>query len=595
MEYENYSLSRRIMQATEAVFGDEAPLTQQTRQACKQYAVDMDNVVSSRGIDLLLIAIVGAKGQGKTWVARQFLRSADDKAKLPSGDLDRDATEHVTWIGPTPPTQLDRQYEKYIAVDSQQMIDVGRPYILVDTPGVTDENRQAADSARSALSLAPIKLLVIARDQVRAASNMELAQHIDGSICVPVISSVEPEEIEDRQPCGQLAEDLRGLLDQFQAFAPKTQFTPAVLVPDFEIVGDEQQATKACLSGILDSLSDAGIDAASLENVAQLRVRAASQRLRSRIGKLIEVEMPQLALAVSQLSKEASQLPGRVLDSLLGSESVLETGVRMRLRSRLISDTSLIWFPYRTVLQTLNLTQGAWDRVMLAVGGSIPSLFGALTGIARNVRATRDFNLDLQEGIRKRAQQQVEQRLQPLCAAFHRAVMKLRPGDVVRDQQVSSVELLGIEELQTRSQRIFDDAMERHATSRLVAGGLAIVGTAIFWSLMAAPIVVIYRQYFSTAYSVAIGNEVSVEAFPHPEPGMLFVSMFLSLLPLVVYCMVVLTGVLSRRKVNRASQQIIEQHAAEIETLQDEGVIRLQFDDDLLQHAEYLLQFNTPD
>ncbi|GAB5406670.1 MAG: hypothetical protein Aurels2KO_49010 [Aureliella sp.] len=594
MEYENYSLSRRIMRATEAVFGDEGPLTQQVRQACHQYAVDMENVVASRGIEQLLIAVVGAKGQGKTWVARQFLRSAADQAKLPSGDLDRDATEHVTWIGPSPPNQLDHQHEKYVSVDSQQMIEVGRPYILVDTPGITDQNRRAADFARSALSLAPIKLLVIARDQVRAASNMELARHIDGAICVPIVSSVEPEEIADRQPDGQLVGDLQSLLQQFQVLAPKTQFTSAVLVPDFEITGDEAAAVGACMSGILDALSDAGVDAASLENVEQLRIRAASQRLRSRVGKLIQEEMPQLAGAVTQLSSEAEQLPSHVLESLLGAESVLETGVRMRLRSRLISDTSLIWFPYRTVLSTLNLTQGAWDRVMLAVGGSIPSLFGALTGVARNVRATRDFNIDLQEGIRKRAQQQVEERLQPLCAAFHRAVMKLRPGEALRDQSPSSVQLLGIEELQTRSQRIFDEAIERHCTNRWVAGGLALVGSLIFWALMASPIVVIYRQYFSTAYSVATGNDVSVDAFPHPEPGMLLVSMFLSIMPLLVYCMVVLTGVLSRRKVQQASQQIIQQHAGEIETLQNEGVIRLQFDDDLLQHAEYLLQFNTP-
>ncbi len=593
MEYENYSLSRRIMQATEAVFGDEGPLGQQVRGACHQYAVDMDNVVSSRGIEQLLIAIVGAKGQGKTWVARQFLRSDSDKAKLPSGDLDRDATEHITWIGPTPPSQLDHQHEKYIAVHSAQMIEVGRPYVLVDTPGVTDQNRKAAAFARSALSLAPIKLLVIARDQIRAASNMELAQHIDGSICVPIISSVEPEELADRKPQGQLASDMQSLLQQLQALAPKTQFTAAVLVPDFELTGDEAAAAAACTSGILDSMSEAGVDTANLANVEQLRIRAASERLRGRVGKLIQEEMPQLAGAVKHLSDEASQLPGRVLDSLLGSESVLETGVRMRLRSRLISDTSLIWFPYRTILSTLNLTQGAWDRVMLAVGGSIPSLFGALTGVARNFRANRDFNVDLQDGIRKRAQQQVEERLQPLCAAFHRAVMKLRPGEALRDQPVSSVQLLGIEELQTRSQRIFDDAMERHATSRWIAASLALIGTAIFWSLMAAPIIVIYRQYFSTAYSVATGEEVNVDAFPHPEPGMLFVSMFLSLMPLLVYCMVVLTGVLSRRKVQRVSQQIMQQHTAEIETLQKEEVIRLQFDDELLQHAEYLLQFNS--
>lgn len=593
MDQTTYPLSRRILQATEAVFGDDSPLKQQVEIACQQYVVDMDNVVSSRGIDALMLAVVGAKGQGKTWVARQFLRDQNVRDQLPSGELLRDTTEHVTWIGPHGPSQLDPKHEKYIPVDGQRMIDIGRPYILLDTPGVTDGNRQAAATAHAALSLAPIKLLVIARDQIRAASNMELAAQIDGAICIPIISSVEPEEVVDGHATGELADDLRGLLDQLQVQAPKTRFASTVLVPDFEVTGDEKLAASVCVEAVLDTLSEAGIDAKSLDDVAQLRKRAAGDKLRSRVGKLVDEEMPQLSRAVSQLSHEASQLPGRVLSSLLGSEAVLETGVRMRLRSKLISDTSLVWFPYRTALSTLNLTQGAWDRVMLAVSGSIPSLFGALTGVARNVRASRDFNVDIQEGIRKHAQQQVEQRLQPLCGAFHRAVMKLRPPGNTSDQPASSVELVGIEELQSCSRRIFDDTIDRNSTGGWLATLLALGGTVVFWSLMAAPIVVIYRQYFATAYSVARGENVNVDAFPHPEPGMLFVSVLLSTLPLIVYCMFVLTGVLNRRKVLRVAGQIMEQHSAEIQRLQNEKVIRLQFDDDLLQHAEYLLQLNA--
>ena len=45
-------------------------------------------------------------------------------------------------------------------------------------------------------------------------------------------------------------------------------------------------------------------------------------------------------------------------------------------------------------MSTLNLTQGAWDRVMLALAGSIPSLFGALASWAKNARQSRDFNTE---------------------------------------------------------------------------------------------------------------------------------------------------------------------------------------------------------
>jgi hypothetical protein len=316
-------------------------------------------------------------------------------------------------------------------------------------------------------------------------------------------------------------------------------------------------------------------------------------RLKSEITQLISRELPQLSEAVSQLNRETAQLPARVLASLLGSEQVLETGIRMRLRARLVSDTSVMWFPYRTVLSVLNLTHGAWDRIVLALAGSVPSLFGALTSWAKNVRQSRDFSNEVTDGIRTRTQQQVEERLRPLCDQFHRTVMKLRPREerttLVRDG-LSQMRLLGIDELQARSQSIFDESLERHATSRWLVQLLSLIGVTIFWSLMGAPILVLYRDFFGATWRVWSGSsEVHIDQFPHPTYGLFFTSLLLSLLPLLVYCMVVLTVMLSRRRTQRIAREVVMEHESTIRQLQESQVIRLQFDDELLQQAEFLL------
>jgi len=168
-----------------------------------------------------------------------------------------------------------------------------------------------------------------------------------------------------------------------------------------------------------------------------------------------------------------------------------------------VSDTSLLWFPYRTVMSTLNLTQGAWDRVMLALAGSIPSLFGALASWAKNARQSRDFSAEIQDGIRQRTQRQVEERLKPLCDQFHRAVMKLRPHDErskgIDGVRSSGMSLSGIDELQNRSQRIFDSAISASAMANLWVQLFGLAGTILFWIFMAGPIVVIYREYFAVS------------------------------------------------------------------------------------------------
>jgi hypothetical protein len=123
---------------------------------------------------------------------------------------------------------------------------------------------------------------------------------------------------------------------------------------------------------------------------------------------------------------------------------------------------------------------------------------------------------------------------------------------------------------------------------------LAIVGTALFWGFMAGPIVSIYHQYFSASYASLVAGEVHPEGFPHPQPSLIITSVILSLLPLIVYSMVVLTIALSNRKVRRVAAEIEKSHAEAIERLRRSGVIRLEFEDRLLQQAEFLLNLARP-
>lgn len=587
----HHPLARRIYEATQAVFG-EAPLTTKVAQACHQFQIDIENIQSARGIQTLLVAIVGAKGQGKTWIARQLIHNPGVRETLRSGDLMMDATTRLVWVGPVPPDGLNGDYESYLSCPSSQMVDIGQPYVILDTPGITDSDQRAAHLAKESLSLAPVKLIAIARDQLRAAANLTLAHQIDGAICIPLITSVDPEEINR----SELQYDLRSLRDQLALMAPHSTLLKEILVPDFEILGDEESSAKVLRSGLLDRLAEVGMNQALLSSAGETRMQSVTGRLKSEVTQLISQELPHLAEAVAQLNRETEQLPARVLASLLGSQTILETGIRMQLRARLASDTSLLWFPYRTVLTVLNWTHGAWDRIVLALTGSVPSLFGALVSWAKNVRQGREFANEVSDGIRQRSQAQVEERLRPLCDQFRRAVMKLRPREdreSVAGQPSVPMRLLGMEELQSRSQKIFEGAIERHASSAWKVQALALIGILIFWSLMAAPIVILYREYFGATLSVWTGKEAHLHDFPSPHPGLFLTSLLLSLLPLMIYCMVVLTITLSRKRMQRIARQVADEHERAISELQASQVIRIHFEDELLEQAEFLLRLKT--
>lgn len=583
-------LAQRISEAAVAVFG-ETPTSHWVLEACRRYDHEASNITQSRGVHALLLAIVGAKGQGKTWVARQLTTNQQIKSRLRSGDLVDDATTRLVWIGATPPDALDPESEIYHVCSDAEMLDIGRRYVVLDTPGSTDANPRAAEIAAEALSLAPIKLLVIARDQIRSAASMVIAQRIDGSECIPVISSVEPEEMQEGTSAHrQLQSDVQTLRRQIAALAPRVHLGTEIYVPDFEISGDEVASQQSFTAQLKTRLSELRLDDLSLASSRENRLQAAESRLRRSVSKTLAEQMPQLAAAVDRLNRETESLPERVLDSLLGSTQVLETGVRMRLRSQLVGDTSLVWFPYRSLMSVLNMTQGAWDRVVLAMAGSVPSLFGSLASWARNARQSGEFSFEINDGIRERMQRQVEERLKPLCDQFHRAVWRLRSHEGRTDEPIAAgaMSLSGIEELQQRSREIFEDALARHAVRSWMVQLLALVGIALFWSFMAGPIVSIYHQYFSASYE-SLAGEVHPEGFPHPEPGLILTSVILSLLPLLIYAMIVLSMALSTRKVRRVSAEIQTAHAEAIRQLRDARIIQLRFEDRLLQQAEFLL------
>ncbi|MFO1065165.1 MAG: hypothetical protein U0892_14975 [Pirellulales bacterium] len=588
-------LAVRIAEATETVFG-ESPTAKAILAACLRFDLDASNIHRSRGIDGLLIAIVGAKGQGKTWVSRQLVFDDSVKRLLRSGDLNDDATTRLVWIGPSRPEDLDDRNETYHHCDASRMFELTRPYTLLDTPGSTDVHPQAAQIAAEALSLAPIKLLVVARDQIRSAASLSIAQRIDGSDCIPIISSVEPEEMDSRSTAGeQLQRDLHSLRTQIAAAAPRVRLAAEVLVPDFEISGDEETSAAVLRGELALRMSEMKLDEWAAASSREGRLSAAETRLRKTVSKLLADDAPQLAAAVDRLNMETEQLPQRVLSSLLGSAKVLETGIRMRLRTQFVADTSLIWFPYRTLMSVLNLTQGAWDRVVLALSGSVPSLFGALATWARNAKQNREFSHEVQEGIRERMNRQVEERLKPLCDQFHHAVLRLQSRDASASQLKSSggsISLSGMEELQHRSRGLFEAAVADHAAPRWMPQLFGLFGVVLFWSFMAGPIVAVYRQYFSASYEALTFNGSSADAFPHPAPSLIFTSIILSLLPLVMYAMLVLTLFLPRRRVERIASEVLSEHEKIIEELQTKRIIQFQFEDRLLQQAEFLLNLS---
>jgi hypothetical protein len=581
----------RVAAAVTGLFGDQ-PVAHEVLRACREFERQRAGIESSRGIELLSVSLVGAKGQGKSWIARQLIKDHRVAEQLRSGDLARDATGNLTWVGPRSPEQLNPGMERFIFCQIDQMADIGRPYLLLDTPGVTDADAQIAEIARQALSLSPIKLVVIARDQIRSAINTHIARQTAGSVCIPIITMVDPKDLHS----SDLANDIKQLLTHLKQAAPQSDWLDPITVVDFDIAANAQEVGRHTADAIVERLRSRPLDDVSLSRSKEQRLQAAQERFRVQVSRLVGDQIPQLASAVRKLYQETEKIPEEVISSMLGSPLILQAAVRSRMRTQLVNDTSALWFPYRSILSLLHLTHGAWDRVLMSLTGSVPSLFGALTAWARNFQQTRQLQWEMQSGLKDRIEQQVRDRIEPLCEHFQRVVHRLQSRGTIASHNPATentsglgIQLNGIQQLQNHSQNIFENTLAENAFSRFPLQIAGLLGTALFWAFLSGPIISVYRQYFQASYHAISDSVVTVEHFPHPPPTLFFTSLLLSALPLLIYCMVILTLYLRRSTIERVSALIQQRHYQTIEEMKIAGTLKLHFENPLLDQAQFLI------
>ena len=163
-------------------------------ELCDDHSEARNRILDDRTSGVTVIATVGATGQGKSWITRQLIGNQDAKKLIRSGNNSDEATEQLTWVGPSPPENLDTGSEKYIRCASSEMEPIGTPYLVVDAPGATDDRRSIAGIAHRALSMASVMLLVVRADQMRSDSIGALAAASEGTIVIPVINAARSQQ-----------------------------------------------------------------------------------------------------------------------------------------------------------------------------------------------------------------------------------------------------------------------------------------------------------------------------------------------------------------------------------------------------------------
>lgn len=162
--------------------------------------------------------------------------------RLKCGQLGKDSTKTMVWVGDS--FQDGIEGEK-IPVKSDDMIDLGTPYIMADTPGV-DDAFVSDLKVMEKIAGAPLYILMVNSETMESEKLFQFAEKLDGARIFPVCIDNEKRDLVNR---GE--EDLRKLEKKLARACPSADVRKPFVVPKLDSLDDtEKQKRFASTIGI---------------------------------------------------------------------------------------------------------------------------------------------------------------------------------------------------------------------------------------------------------------------------------------------------------------------------------------------------------
>ena len=551
---------------------------------------DVEEIAANKGVWGVLVSVIGHKNAGKSTLCRWLISDDGQRERVRAG-LERDGgTRSVTWIGPEPPPPGpdSGRPEQWIEVAGSGLADLGRSYSLVDVPGYNDSDPVAERASRNALSRAGVVVLASNLELWEDDSALHYLRESDGVRILPV-AMVDPAL--EGNPGVQ--RNLKNWRDRIQAHCPRSEVREPLALPFLLHLTDDdvrRRATNGAIKRFHESLAECvsadPVDPAALALTRLDRVR---REVAAEIAPLVERIRPFHRDLVAKEKVAANDF----LDELLGTSEQVFPAVRLKLMMRLVNRCPLFLFPFRSFLSLLTLVAGAWDRLMLGMLGSVPSLVLAAVQSARNsvqLAKKREANL---EALERRAKVVAVDTIGPAQAGFRRAVAgSLPPGARGRHLPEAVFSVSGIDE----AGAIASECLERAINQHSVKGGwclvFGLVSLAAWVGMAVGPVWSVYQQFFQS-WRDTLGPEHQVQwtSYPLPSFSFIFSTAMLVFAPAFALAMAALFLSVSTRRVRRCIEAVFTESRARLKQAISSGRIVIGIADDRIRESyEVLLE-----
>lgn len=606
-----------LLAAAETLYAGSDKLPE-IRDAAESFLADIRGLLGNRGLAVPTIGFIGDKNAGKSYLLRLLIRDEAVRAHIPSGLGSDGRTEKLIWLGAALPPALDPGAELGIRLhDPAKQLRLEEDITLVDIPGFNDAHGDSAQRARElALKSCQVKVLVVDVLAATADRAAEYARLAAGPIIVPVLNLVRDplDSPEARKLAGIYEESIRSAItgggsdsgggDRSQGAGGQggdggrngATVQRAVLIPDAKIRDPVLEDPARTLARLVGALQSAVAEVRRHPALGQNTARTRQRRFFAELRRVIEPDFRRVSELVEKIERDSRDMPRQLLPHLLGSERAAAAGIRIWLRAEVLHRTPAYFFPLRSFIGLLALTSRAWDSLLLALGGSLPSLFSSVFSIARNVRLLRGrpeakADEELERAVRRLALDRqhadlvaLRRQLDGLRGGTHAPTSSSRDGTPVPRPQVQ-----GLAELRDAAMEAFERIVFAHALPRWpvhLAGWLSIAWCLL---LLAGPLWAVYGHHFTTLWrSVAHQLPLAWTDFPVPPPGTVLGWIVLAFLPVFVLALVLQAMAASARRVGRCRSDMERAVEDAMEKLTAHGVLALKLRDPRIDAARRL-------
>lgn len=579
----------RIADAVHKVFGDSAKW-RIVSDLCRVARQDLEDIANQRGVSGVVVSVIGHKNAGKSTLCRLLVNDEGPRGRIKIGDNSENATLRITWIGPGFPNQLDPGVETVVPVLREHLEDLGAPYTLVDVPGSSDSDVSAKHAAERALRMASTAILVTDWRSLEKESVLGYLQKCEGARILPVVvASAYKDKLSNPKTTGDLSE----FCSRIRQWCPNTEVLEPLLVPLIDEAGNDTKLATELESIARKQLADALREVirkppTDPSRLASGRFGTFQSDVRQELESFLGNVKPHYEALISAEAEAAHTIS----EQLIGDERQLAAGIRVRMLASLVDRCPILLFPFRSFLGLLTLAAGAWDRLILGIFGSLPSLAMIVVQSGKNAQKLSENRRIAHEDLLRRSTAIVTGHLAPSNRRFLRSVRESLPEDARSrlDDFLPEVNLSGLEQLESESIGIFESRLTELGPKGVISFILGLASMVIWIALASGPVWSIYDEYFG-AWGFAFDGTGPGKwnKFPVPDADMVFSTLVLVFAPVFLMAMVALGVSVTSKRIRLCASRITKETRESMQKQIATGVIRLRSDDKIKAAVKTLL------